>query len=163
MLAIASLYSAVESHQLDSLEAQSSPNKQQQPRYPTYSPGGADMRGVTIHRIRSVSLSPISRKKAIQVELHNSTGGWYVGGWDWFLWIGNHKFMRSNCSGVAQGLPNIVCFVFSLERWEDIKQGEEVILTWGDSSESRDQTAPITKLDKKLLDKKPKKRALLSH
>jgi hypothetical protein len=160
MLAIGSLYPSVESRQLNSLEAQSFPNNQQQSRYPTYSPGGADMRGVTIHQIRSLYLSPVSRRKAIQVELYNSTGGWYVGGWEWFLWIGNHKFRRSNCASVDKSVANIACFVFSMKEWEELKQGESVILTWGDSSEDRDKTAPITNLDKKLLDRKPKRKVL---
>ena len=162
MSAMGSLYPSVESRQLDSLGAQSSPNHQQQSRYPTHSPGGADMRGVTIHHIRSLYLSPVSRSKAIQVELYNSTGGWYVGGWEWFLWIGNHKFMRSNCARVDKGVANVACFMFSVKEWEELKQGQSVILTWGDSSEARDKTAPITNLDKKLLDRKPKKKVLLS-
>lgn len=130
---------------------------QEQNRHPTYSPGGVDMRGVTIYRIRSVLMSPTAQKKAVQIELHNSTGGWYVGALEWYLWIGDSKFMRSKCAEDSGQLSNVACFVLSMEEWEKLKQGEPVILTWGDSSETRDETLPITNLNKKLLDEKPKK------
>ncbi len=55
-------------------------------------------------------------------------------------------------------LSRTACFIFSMEEWENFKQGEPITLTWGDSPEDRDRTATITNLDKKLLNKKPKKK-----
>jgi hypothetical protein len=159
MFAVASLYPCVEAHNLDSFDSKSSPVEQEKSRYPTYSPGGADMRGVTVYRIRSVLLSPEAQRKVIQIELHNSTGGWYVGGAEWFLWTGDHKFRRNNCTRVDDSLMSkTVCFMFSMEVWESLRQGEPIILTWGDSPEDRDRTAPITYLDKRLVNKKTKKK-----
>ena len=143
---------------LQGVKARGLPDSQEQNRYSTYSPGGADMRGVAFYRIRSVLPFPSARKKVIQVELQNSTGGWYVGGSEWFLWIGDSRFMRSNCMGDSWQLSEIVCFSFSMEEWKNLKQGDSAVLTWGNSIEDRNRTLPFARLDKKLLDKKPKKK-----
>lgn len=145
-------------HLLQDVKTQGLPDSQEQNRYSTYSPGGVDMRGAAFYRIRSVLPFPSARKKVIQIELQNSTGGWYVGASEWFLWIGDSKFMRSNCLGDSWQLSEIVCFSFSMEEWKNLKQGDAAILTWGNSLEDRNRTLPFAMLDKRLLDKKPKKK-----
>jgi hypothetical protein len=153
LLALAALSYSVELHFPHSVEAQSKAGPQEQFGYPTYSPGGVDMRGVAIYRILSISPSP--RMRAIQIELQNSTGGWYVGASEWFLWIGDYKFRRSNCSGGNWNSLKIVCFTLSTEGWGRLGQGDPLILSWGDEEEQRGRTLPFSKLDKRLLDKKP--------
>jgi hypothetical protein len=137
-----------------SVKAQSKAAAQEQIRYPTYSPGGVDMRGVTVHRIRS--LSP--QNKAVQIELQNATGGFYVGALDWVLWVGDSKLRRSNCVGEGWASSKIICFTLSKKDWDNLRQDEPLILTWGDSEEQRDRTLPFSKLDKRLFDKKPKRK-----
>jgi hypothetical protein len=112
------------------------------------------MRGVTVYHIRS--LSP--QNKAVQIKLQNATGGFYVGAMDWFLWVGDSKLQRSNCVGEGLASSKIICFTLSKKDWDNHRQDEPLILTWGDSEEQQGRTSPFSKLDKRLLDKKPKRK-----
>jgi hypothetical protein len=139
-----------------SVKAQSKVDAQNPVRYPTYSPGGIDMRGVKLYRIRSIASSV--PKKPIQIELQNVNGGWYVGALDWVLWIGNSKFRHSLCNGENWASAKFVCFTLSRESWESLRQDEPLIVTWGDDELQPGRTLPFAKLDKTLLNKKPRKK-----
>jgi hypothetical protein len=136
------------------------PKQEERRRSPTSSPGGYDMSGVIVHRIRSVAALPFyGNKPGVEFDLYNPAGHWYVGGLEWVLWVGDAQATRGTCkTGMHGEGRGTVCFGFSIEAWKKFKQGDPLILTWGSNKESRDRTLPFDKLDKKMLGKKSRHR-----
>lgn len=124
-----------------------------QDRAPTHSPGGNDMSRIAVRGLRSLPASlPTGNKPAIEVEIV-SPNGWYVGGWFWVLWIGEIASRENVCAAGEVGA--VKCFQFNAEDWGRLRQGDPLVLTWGESAQERDHTIPFAYLDKTQLDRKP--------
>ncbi len=109
----------------------------------------------SVKSIRQVAKSKKVKKPHIRIELFNPDG-FYVGGLAWCLRIGKLPGVMEGDSLTFEA-PRVGTrlFIFTVEDWKKLKNGDPLWLTWGCPQPSEYTTVkPFAYLNKKMLTKK---------
>jgi hypothetical protein len=112
-------------------------------RLPSHDNGEYNVTGVKLYDVKYAT----EDKTKVNITLINTTGGWYIGAWDYILWIGDTKIMNSCVP--EESNPRLKCYSVSAEVWEGIKQGELMKIVWRDVPEDRRNVLPFGVLNQK--------------